>query len=146
MCRFVLASFPVDTDLVALAATIPAELRRSLLRGGLKDSWPDHTHFAFDPVSSKLELPFADELLVTCTRVHCDCWSTLTTGTPNRKELSRWRSIFDALHVAVPRFGLIVHFGDPSDVFRLAGPTRLPMSESAPLHRIQLDTYYDVTR
>ena len=144
VCRFVLASLPADTDLAALASSIPERVRQLLLRGGLNDSWPDHTHFAFDPVNTSLSLPFADEQLVRCTRVHCDCWSTLTTDSPNRKELARWRTIFDSIHNIILRFGLIVHFGDPTDVFDLAGPTLLPMSEAAPLHRLQLDTYYDV--
>lgn len=145
MCRFLLASFPADADLKELTESIPERLRESLLRGGLCDSWPDHTHFEFRRVESKLALPYEDEQLVTCTQVHCDCWSTLATEQPNRKEVTRWRTIFDSIHNVVPRFGFVIHFGDPSDEFALAGPEPLPMSEADPLHRMREDTYYDVT-
>lgn len=145
MCQNILATFPSHLDLNLLTEAIPPRVRRSLLRGGMKESWPQPIHFGFSKVESNVQLPYPDETLVTCTRVSCDCWSTLTSLEPNRKELRRWMRIFEALHTMVPRFGFMIHFGNPSDDFEVRGPVPLSIRGAAPLHHFEFDTYYDLT-
>jgi hypothetical protein len=78
--------------------------------------------FGFTPFSNSPiedQLPCNDKLTLM-SRLHCDCWSTLASPNPSRKELRRWQNIFREMLCQVDRFGLIIHFGDPSDNFVVA--------------------------
>lgn len=47
MCRFILATIPVETDLSTLEMAIPEQLRLSLLNVGVRDSWVEPHHIGY---------------------------------------------------------------------------------------------------
>ncbi|MEZ6064103.1 MAG: hypothetical protein R3C19_27470, partial [Planctomycetaceae bacterium] len=135
------------TDYAALESAIPAELKLRLLRGALQDETVASDRFGFTPFrNSPLErqLPSNDELALM-TRLHCDCWTSLASGKPSRKELRRWRTIFRAMLQRIDRFGLLIHFGTYSDDFCLAGPEVRCVSHYDCLDGLLRDTLYQMT-
>lgn len=146
MCRCLMASIPDDTDLKQLEASIPSGLKQSLLRRGFHASWPQPRHFGFQVVDNspvRSQLP-TNDLIVTMTRVVCDCWSTLGSDRLDSKEASRWRSVLECMRAAIPRFAFLVHFGTPSDAFVLKGPEVISLSDRQPLQNLRLDTLYEI--
>lgn len=146
MCTFVIATLPESVDLAALESAIPRDLKLKLLRGGLQDETVSVHGFGFTPFSNhelEKQLPCNDQLALM-TRLHCDCWTTLATTNTSRRETQRWRNIFREMLTVIDRFGLILHFGDPSDSFTLNGPEVRCVCSSDCLFGLRRDTLYEI--
>ena len=146
MCTFIIATLPESVDLATLDSVIPRDLKLKLLRGGLQDETVSAHGFGFIPFVNqelKKQLPCNDQLALM-TRLHCDCWTTLATTNTSRKETQRWRNIFKEMLTVIDRFGLVLHFGDPSDRFTLNGPEVRSVSSSDCLFGLRRDTLYEM--
>lgn len=128
MCKFILATLPRATELRQLEASIPAVLRRRLVRLGPGEYAPAEM-VAIEEVGNPFvakQLPSGDRL-VRLTRMPCDCWSDLgrrrNLGTPS-KEIRRWLALIRLWieRGSANRIGLFIHFGDPGDAIVLRGP------------------------
>lgn len=142
-----IATLPQQTDFVALESAIPNELKLKLLRGGLQDDDVTPGRFGFTPFCNpeiEVQLP-CDDRLTLMTRLHCDCWTTLASVRQSRKELQRWQNIFREMLRQIDRFGLLIHFGDPSDNFVLAGPEIRSVRDRDCLYGLYHDKLYEIT-
>ena len=142
-----IATLPQHTDCAALESAIPQELKLKLLRGALGAESVASDRFGFTPfcnLSIEEQLPCKDELALM-TRLHCDCWSTLASAKTSPKESRWWRNIFREMLCRIDRFGLLIHFGDPSDDFLLAGPELRSVRDRDCLFGLRRDTLYEIT-
>jgi len=128
MCKFILGTLPRLTDLRRLEASIPAAIRRRLIR--LRpDKFAPADQVVVEEVENRFvvdQLPGHDQL-VRFTRMHCDCGSDLgrrwNLATPS-KEIRKWLALLRLwiANGATNRIGLFIHFGDPRDAIVLRGP------------------------
>ena len=143
----VIATLPQHTDCSDLESAIPSDLKLKLLRGALQGEAVTSDRFGFTQLcnpSVEEQLPCNDQL-VLMTRLHCDCWSTLASANSSRRELQRWRNIFREMLYRIERFGLLIHFGDSSDRFLVAGPEFRSMRDRECLDGLRRDTLYKIT-
>lgn len=146
MCVFLIVTLPCRANLYALETAIPQELKRELLRTGLREESMTPECFGFTPLANLViekQLPTNDQL-ARMTRLHCDCWTTLGTVATSEQEATLWRDIFTSMLSVIDRFGMLIHFGDPNDPFQIAGPEFRSIATSTGLMCLQWDTLYEI--